>query len=61
MRLEEIIARLQDRRLYRVAEATGLSYQTIRTIVNGKNKNPTIETVQLLEDYLNGKSHSVPV
>lgn len=59
MKLEEIAERLKDRRLYRVAEVTGLSYQTIRTIVNGTNKNPTIETVQLLEDYLNGKSNAV--
>lgn len=58
MSLDEIILRLEDRRLQRVAEATGLSYQTLRTIVNGENKNPTLSTIKALEDYL-GKPNPI--
>jgi len=52
MTLEQIREQLKDRRLYRVAQKTGLSYQTIRTIVTGANENPTLETMKALEAYL---------
>lgn len=59
MRLEEIRDRLKDRRLYVVAKKTGLSYQTLYTIVKGENQNPSIKTVEALEAYLNGQ-HLTP-
>lgn len=52
--LHEIRVLLGDRRLMLVAEATGLHYNTIRDIRDGRRKNPTIETVQKLSDYLGG-------
>lgn len=52
MKLEEIRERLKDRRLYVVAEKTGLSYQTLLSIVKGENRNPNTKTVEALEDYL---------
>jgi transcriptional regulator with XRE-family HTH domain len=51
-RLERLRQRLKDRRLYIVAEKTGLSYQTILKIVDGSTANPTINTVESLEAYL---------
>jgi transcriptional regulator with XRE-family HTH domain len=51
--LETIKRKLTDRRIYVVAEATGLSYQGIRNIIMGKTKNPSIQTVQKLQEYLN--------
>lgn len=45
---------LSDRNLSRVAAATGLHENTVRAIANGKNKNPTFETLQRLSTYLFG-------
>lgn len=54
--LEEQTARLRralDRCvLKKVAEATGLHYNTILDIHSGKRVNPSIETVKKLSDYL---------
>lgn len=65
MKIEEIVEELKDRRLYRVASVTGLSYQTLRNIVTGKNRNPTMDTVNALEAYLkkeqNGQPNTVPL
>ncbi len=52
MTLSEIQAALQDRRLRRVAEATGLHYNTVRAIASGTNTNPSLSTMQALEVYL---------
>lgn len=48
----EIIERLKDRRLYRVAKKTGLSYQGLLNIVNGVTKNPSTKTIDKLRKYL---------
>lgn len=45
---------LGDRNLSRVAAATGLHENTVRAIANGKNTNPTFETLQRLSTYLFG-------
>ena len=54
--LEEQTGRLRralDRcNLRKVAEATGLHYNTILVIHSGKRTNPSIETVKKLSDYL---------
>lgn len=50
--LDEVRNALRDRRLDIVAAATGLSEQTIATIRDGKNRNPTLATLQKLIDYL---------
>lgn len=50
--LEDIKRRLSDRRLSRVAEATGLHYNTVRNIAIGENKNPTYDVLKTLSDYL---------
>lgn len=52
MTLEEIKKALQDRRINIVAEETGLHYNTIRNIRDGKNKNPTYFVVTALSNYL---------
>lgn len=49
--LEEIRRKLKDRRLYMVAKATGVTYQTLLDIREGKTKNPTILTIEKLKGY----------
>ena len=53
--LQHIIERLKDRRLYVVASETGISYQAILNIVKGKTKNPSIDTIEKLQGYLNAR------
>jgi len=50
--LSEIKSALKDRRLCIIAEKTGLHVNTIASIRDGKNTNPTLETLQKLADYL---------
>lgn len=50
--LERIKAALADRKMDKVAEATGLHENTIRAIANGTNKNPTLQTINKLTKYL---------
>lgn len=56
--IEDLLKRVRDalgdRNLSRVATATGLHENTVRAIANGKNKNPTFETLQRLSTYLFG-------
>jgi hypothetical protein len=55
-RLEAIRKKLKDRRLYLVADETGLSYQGIRYILTGRTKDPRDSTLTILEEYLNGRT-----
>ena len=52
MTLDQIRESLADRRVSVVAEFTGIHANTISRIRSGKNKNPTIRVVTLLEIYL---------
>lgn len=50
--IEQIKAALADRRLYKVAEATGLSYPTLRGILTNPDANPTHSVMAAISDYL---------
>lgn len=50
--LDQIRAALRDRRLAKVAEATGLHYNTIREIRDNPDANPTYKVIKALSDYL---------
>jgi len=50
--IEDIIKRLKDRQPTKIAEETGLAYQTIWKIRTGRTKNVTYETLKALSDYL---------
>jgi DNA-binding Xre family transcriptional regulator len=50
--LTRIRTALADRRLDKVALQTGLHENTIRSIASGKNKNPTLSTIERLVAYL---------
>lgn len=54
MTLEKIREALQDRRIDRVSDATGLHYNTIRTVRDDPSANPTHRVMQALSDYLEG-------
>lgn len=49
----EIKANLADKRLYKVSEATGLSYPTLKKLANGDNCNYTMSTMRAVSEYIN--------
>ena len=51
--VEQMIERLKDRRIRMVAKASGVSYQTIYNMVQGKSL-PSYETLVRLSNYLEG-------
>lgn len=55
MTLKEIREALRDRIPKRVAEATGLHYNTIRAIRDDTGANPTYNVMQKLSDYLESR------
>lgn len=54
--IEQIQEQLGDRRLYAVAAASGVSYQTIWKIARRKHRNVTLSTVKKLSDYLESRA-----
>ena len=57
--LKQIQAELTDRRIDRVSEVTGLNRNTIITVRDGTNVNPTWTTLKALDDYLTSVSQPV--
>ena len=55
--LDQIRAALRDRRLSKVAEATGLHYNTIREVRDNPDANPTYKVIKALSDYLEGRNN----
>jgi len=55
MSLEEVREALKDRMPRKVAEATGLHYNTIRQIRDDLGANPTYNVMQKLSDYLQSR------
>lgn len=55
MNIHEIRKQLQDRRLSVVQEKTGLHYNTLKSIRDSDNANPTLRTIQALSDYFQDK------
>ena len=43
---------LKDKRLYVVAESTGLSYPTIKKLADGKELNYTVDTLKAISKYV---------
>lgn len=54
MTLEQVKCVLRDRKLRAVAEATGLSYDTVWRVASGRADRVSYETVRVLSDYLEG-------
>ncbi|RTL05706.1 hypothetical protein EKK58_07385 [Candidatus Dependentiae bacterium] len=52
--LEQIKKGLKDKRLQVVADRTGLSYPTLKSLADGKTQNYTTETLKTVSNYLNG-------
>lgn len=50
--LEEIKEALVDKRLYKVAEATGLSYPTLKKMADGEQANYTLATIHAVSLYI---------
>jgi hypothetical protein len=49
--LEQLRLLLKDRRLYSVAKITGLTYPTLKDLFDGKNNNPSYQTIYKLSEY----------
>lgn len=58
MTLEQIRKALSDRMPSKVAEATGLHYNTIREVRDNPSANPTYKVLVALSDYLEGREVS---
>ena len=56
MKLEDIRTQLKDRRVSMVAKETGLHFNTIRTLRDNEDANPTYKVMQALTKYL-GENH----
>lgn len=52
MTLEQVLKKLSDRNLVKVAEKSDVSYATLMSLTQGRNKNPSYQTMQKLEKYL---------
>ena len=55
MTLEQIRKALSDRMPAKIAEATGLHYNTIREVRDNPEANPTYKVLKALSDYLEAK------
>jgi hypothetical protein len=55
MTLEQIRQALSDRMPIKVAEATGLHYNTIRQVRDNPEANPTHKVLQALSDYFESR------
>lgn len=57
--LDNIRHQLQDRNIKKVADATGISRQTITQIRDGVNTNPMLSTIIALHEYFEKQSQVV--
>lgn len=58
--LDEIRIELGDRNLSEVARRTGIHWNTLYSIYNGRNQNPTPATIEKLARYLGIAAQEVP-
>ena len=58
MTLEQIRKALSDRMPSKVAQATGLHYNTIREVRDNPNANPTYKVLLALSNYLEGRNNA---
>lgn len=57
--LDQIKNNLADKRLYKVAEITGLSYPTLKKMADGEDANYTMATVQVVSQYIYDSQNQV--
>lgn len=61
MRLTDLKEGLRRHATSEISYKTGISIATIEAIKSGRNKNPTTKTVTALADFLEMKSHELPI
>lgn len=54
MMLDEIIEKLKDKNIRKVARKSGIHYNTLYNFINKRN-SPNVKTLLKLEAYLNGQ------
>jgi len=57
MTLQKIRDKLADRRLSVISAATGLHYNTLRSVRDNPSSNPTWRVITLLAEYFEGRDH----
>ena len=50
--LDQIQIHLKDKRLYKIAKETGLSYPTLKKMADGKDANYTMNTILPISKYI---------
>ncbi len=55
--IEQIRLALRDRRISMVSAATGLHYNTIKTLRDNERANPSYKVLKALSDYLKGAAN----
>lgn len=59
LNLEQIKRALEDRRLNKVAKATGLSYPTLKKLAKGEKTNYTLDTLRAISKYIQDTNFKV--
>lgn len=49
--LEQIKTKLQDRKLYYIAQQIDVSYPTLKKLADGKEDNYTLDTIRKVSEY----------
>ena len=57
--LEELVNKLRQYNRIEVSYKTGLSLSTLNNLMCGKSTNPTIETVEKLNDFIRSKENEL--
>lgn len=57
--LDDLIPKLKKYRLEEISYKTGLSITTLTRLINGKNDNPTLKTIQTLQQFLTEKENEL--
>lgn len=58
MTLKQVREALKDRRVDKVANATGIHYNTVREVRDNEDANPTWRVLKALNDYLEEKTNA---
>jgi DNA-directed RNA polymerase specialized sigma24 family protein len=52
--IDQLIAKLEAASFAEVARATGLPYNTVKNVI--ERRNPTLKTLEKLQEYFDGKA-----
>jgi len=53
--IDDLVKKLKESNIREVARKTGLHFNTVYLIANGKNKNPTYSVLLKISEHLNAR------